>query len=172
MNGGAFMEQKHTLSVLVENHSGVLSRVAGLFSRRGFNIDSLAVGETLNPGISRITIVVYGDDYIVDQVSKQLNKLIDVIKIKVFKPTEFVGRELVLIKINAPAETRAEVMQLVNIFRANIVDVSTKTLTVEISADQEKIIALTALLDQFGILEVVRTGMIAIERGSVKDHVL
>ena len=166
------MEQKHTLSVLVENHSGVLSRVAGLFSRRGFNIDSLAVGETLNPGISRITIVVYGDDYIVDQVSKQLNKLIDVIKIKVFKPTEFVGRELVLIKINAPAETRAEVMQLVNIFRANIVDVSTKTLTVEISADQEKIIALTALLDQFGILEVVRTGMIAIERGSVKDHVL
>ena len=166
------MEQKHTLSVLVENHSGVLSRVAGLFSRRGFNIDSLAVGETLNPGISRITIVVNGDDYIVDQVSKQLNKLIDVIKIKVFKPTEFVGRELVLIKINAPAETRAEVMQLVNIFRANIVDVSTKTLTVEISADQEKIIALTALLDQFGILEVVRTGMIAIERGSVKDHVL
>ncbi|MCD6321898.1 MAG: acetolactate synthase small subunit [Clostridiales bacterium] len=166
------MEQKHTLSVLVENHSGVLSRVAGLFSRRGFNIDSLAVGETLNPGISRITIVVNRDDYIVDQVSKQLNKLIDVIKIKVFKPTEFVGRELVLIKINAPAETRAEVMQLVNIFRANIVDVSTKTLTVEISADQEKIIALTALLDQFGILEVVRTGMIAIERGSVKDHVL
>ncbi|MCK5759575.1 MAG: acetolactate synthase small subunit [Clostridiales bacterium] len=166
------MEQKHTLSVLVENHAGVLSRVAGLFSRRGFNIDSLAVGETQNPGISRITIVVNGDDYIVDQVSKQLNKLVDVIKIKVFKPTEFVGRELVLIKINAPAKTRAEVMQLVNIFRANIVDVSTKTLTVEISADQEKIRALTALLNQFGILEIVRTGMIAIERGSAKDHVL
>ena len=166
------MEQKHTLSVLVENHAGVLSRVAGLFSRRGFNIDSLAVGETSNPGISRITIVVNGDDYIVDQVSKQLNKLVDVIKIKIFKPTEFVGRELVLIKINAPAKTRAEVMQLANIFRANIVDVSTETLTVEISADQEKIRALTALLDQFGILEVVRTGMIAIERGSVKDHIL
>ncbi len=172
MNGGAQMEQKHTLSVLVENHAGVLSRVAGLFSRRGFNIDSLAVGETSNPGISRITIVVNGDDYIVDQVSKQLNKLVDVIKIKIFKPTEFVGRELVLIKINAPAKTRAEVMQLANIFRANIVDVSTETLTVEISADQEKIRALTALLDQFGILEVVRTGMIAIERGSVKDHIL
>ncbi len=166
------MEQKHTLSVLVENHAGVLSRVAGLFSRRGFNIDSLAVGETQNPGISRITIVVNGDDYTVDQVSKQLNKLVDIIKIKVFNPTEFVGRELVLIKINANAKTRAEVMQLANIFRANIVDVSTETLTVEISADQEKIKALTALLDQFGILEVVRTGMIAIERGSVKDHVL
>ena len=166
------MEQKHTLSVLVENHAGVLSRVAGLFSRRGFNIDSLAVGETQNPGISRITIVVNGDDYIVDQVSKQLNKLVDIIKIKVFKPTEFVGRELVLIKVSAPAKTRAEVMQLANIFRSNIVDVSTETLTVEISADQEKIKALTALLDQFGILEVVRTGMIAIERGSVKDHVL
>lgn len=166
------MEQKHTLSVLVENHAGVLSRVAGLFSRRGFNIDSLAVGETLDPGISRITIVVKGDDYIVDQVSKQLNKLVDVIKIKIFKPSEYVGRELVLIKVNATAKTRAEIMQLVNIFRANIVDVSTKTLTVEISADQEKITAMTSLLDQFGILEVVRTGMIAIERGSAKDHVL
>lgn len=166
------MEQKHTLSVLVENHAGVLSRVSGLFSRRGFNIDSLAVGETTNPGISRITIVVKGDDYIVDQVSKQLNKLVDVIKIKVFKVPEFVGRELVLIKVKAPAETRAEVMQLVDIFRANIVDVSTDTLTVEISADEEKIKALTALLEQFGILEVVRTGMIAIERGSAKDHIL
>lgn len=166
------MEQKHTLSVLVENHAGVLSRVAGLFSRRGFNIDSLAVGVTQNPDVSRITIVVKGDDYIIDQVSKQLNKLVDVIKIKVYKPTEFVGRELVLIKVNANADTRAEVMQLVNIFRANIVDVSTETLTVEISAEQEKINALTALLDQFGILEVVRTGMVALERGSADDHVL
>ncbi|MBN2557277.1 MAG: acetolactate synthase small subunit [Clostridia bacterium] len=166
------MEQKHTLSVLVENHAGVLSRVAGLFSRRGFNIDSLAVGETTNPGISRITIVVKGDDYIVDQVSKQLNKLVDVIKIKIFKASEYVGRELVLIKVNAPAASRAEVMQLVDIFRANIVDVSTQTLTVEISADQEKISALMSLLDHFGILEVVRTGMIAIERGSAADHIL
>ena len=166
------MEQKHTLSVLVENHAGVLSRVVGLFSRRGFNIDSLAVGVTTDPGISRITIVVKGDDYIVDQVSKQLNKLVDVIRVKVFKPTEFVGRELVLIKVNANADTRAEVMQLVSIFRANIVDVSQETLTVEISADQEKISALADLLDQFGILEVVRTGMIAIERGSAEDHIL
>ncbi|MDX1359424.1 MAG: acetolactate synthase small subunit [Clostridia bacterium] len=166
------MEQKHTLSVLVENHAGVLSRVVGLFSRRGFNIDSLAVGVTTDPGISRITIVVKGDDYIVGQVSKQLNKLVDVIRVKVFKPTEFVGRELVLIKVNANADTRAEVMQLVSIFRANIVDVSQDTLTVEISADQEKISALADLLDQFGILEVVRTGMIAIERGSAEDHIL
>lgn len=166
------MEQKHTLSVLVENHAGVLSRVAGLFSRRGFNIDSLAVGETMDPGISRITIVVKGDEYTVDQVSKQLNKLVDIIKIKVFKPTEYVGRELVLIKVNAPSENRSEIMQLAGIFRANIVDVSKETLTVEISADQEKIIALTNLLEQFGILEVVRTGMIAIERGSADDHIL
>jgi acetolactate synthase-1/3 small subunit len=166
------MEQKHTISVLVENHPGVLSRVAGLFSRRGFNIDSLAVGETMDSSVSRITIVVKGDDYIVGQVSKQLNKLVDVIKIKVFKPSEYVGRELVLIKVKATTKTRAEIMQLVDIFRANIVDVSTKSLTVEISADQEKISALTGLLGQFGILEVVRTGMIAIERGSVDDHVL
>ena len=166
------MEQKHTLSVLVENHAGVLSRVAGLFSRRGFNISSLAVGETHDPGISRITIVVKGDDYTVDQVSKQLNKLVDIIKIKVFKTSEYVGRELVLIKVNALASSRAEIMQLANIFRANIVDVSKETLTVEIAADQEKIAALTSLLEQFGILEIVRTGMIAIERGSAKNHVL
>jgi len=101
-----------------------------------------------------------------------LNKLVDVIKIKVFKPSEYVGRELVLIKVNATAKTRAEIMQLVNIFRANIVDVSMETLTVEISADQEKITAITSLLDQYGILEVVRTGMIAIERGSTDDHIL
>ncbi len=166
------MEQKHTMSVLVENHAGVLSRVAGLFSRRGFNIDSLAVGETNDPGISRITIVVKGDDYIIDQVGKQLNKLVDVIKIKVFNSSEYVGRELVLIKVDAPAHKRAEIIQLVDIFRANIVDVSTQTITVEISADQDKIDALNSLLEQFGILEIVRTGMIAIGRGSAKDHIL
>ena len=166
------MEQKHTLSVLVENHAGVLSRVAGLFSRRGFNIDSLAVGVTTDPAVSRITIVVKGDDYIVDQVSKQLNKLVDVIKIKVYKPSDYVGRELVLLKVKATADNRAEVMQLIDIFRANIVDVSKETLTVEISADQEKIKALSSLLEPYGILEVVRTGVIAIERGSGDDHIL
>lgn len=159
------MEQKHTLSVLVENHAGVLSRVAGLFSRRGFNIDSLAVGETKNPDISRITIVVKGGDNIVDQVSKQLNKLVDVIKIKVFEAGEYVGRELLLIKIKANAKQRAEIIQLVDIFRATIVDVSKTTITVEISADNDKIKALTGLLEPFGVLEIVRTGVIAIQRG-------
>jgi len=166
------MEERHTLSVLVENHAGVLSRVAGLFSRRGFNIDSLAVGETNDPGISRITIVVRGDEYIIDQVSKQLNKLVDVIKIKIFEASEFVGRELVLIKVKADAKSRTEIIQLVDIFRANIVDVAPDSMTVEISADQEKINALSILLEPYGILEVVRTGVIAIERGSGENHIL
>ncbi len=166
------MEQRHTLSVLVENHAGVLSRVAGLFSRRGSNIDSIAVGETNDPGISRITIVVRGDEYIIDQVSKQLNKLVDVIKIRVFEASEFVGRELVLIKVKADAKTRTEIIQLVDIFRANIVDVAPESMTVEISADQEKINALSSLLEPYGILEVVRTGVIAIERGSGDNHIL
>ncbi len=159
------MEDKHTMSVLVENHAGVLSRVAGLFSRRGFNIDSLAVGETSNKEISRITIVVKGDDYTVDQVSKQLNKLVDVIKIKVLEKNEYVGRELILIKVKANAKQRAEIIQLVDIFRANIVDISSESLTVEISADQDKLEALSGLLKPFGILETVRTGMVAIQRG-------
>jgi len=159
------MSQKHTISVLVENHAGVLSRVAGLFSRRGFNIDSLAVGETTNSLISRITIVVKGDDYTVEQVSKQLNKLVDVIKIIVLDENEFVGRELLLIKVKATSKQRAEIIQLVDIFRANIVDVGKETLTVEISANQEKTIALIGLLEPFGILETVRTGLVAIQRG-------
>jgi len=159
------MEQKHTISILVENHAGVLSRVAGLFSRRGFNIDSLAVGETNNSLISRITIVVKGDDYTVEQVSKQLNKLVDVIKIKILKKEEFVGRELLLVKVKATSKQRSEIIQLVDIFRANIVDVSKETVTVEISADQDKTSALTGLLEPFGILEIVRTGIVAIQRG-------
>lgn len=157
---------KHTLSVLVENHSGVLSRVAGLFSRRGFNIDSLAVGVTENPDISRMTIVVDGDEYTVEQVSKQLNKLIDVIKIKKLEPDDSVSRELALIKVNANAETRGEIIQLVEVFRANIVDVSKNTLTVEASGGVQKVNALEDMLRQFGIKEIVRTGTIAIERGS------
>jgi len=157
---------KHTLSVLVENHAGVLSRVAGLFSRRGFNIDSLAVGVTENPDISRMTIVVDGDDYVVEQVSKQLNKLVDVIKIKNLDDSESVSRELALIKVTATASTRSEIVQLVEIFRANIIDVSKNTLTIEISGDTEKVGALEDLLKQFGIKEIVRTGIIAIERGN------
>ncbi len=157
---------KYTLSVLVENHPGVLSRVAGLFSRRGFNIDSLAVGVTEDPTISRMTIVVNGDDYVVEQVTKQLNKLIDVIKVKKLDPKEAVERELALIKVNANSQTRSDIIQITEIFRANIVDVSKETLTIEISGDEDKIEALIELLKQYGIREVVRTGLIAIERGN------
>lgn len=157
---------KHILSVLVENHAGVLSRVAGLFSRRGFNIDSLAVGVTEDPDVSRITIVVDGDDYTVEQVSKQLNKLIDVIKIKQLGKNESVIRELALIKVSATASTRAEIIQIVEIFRAKIVDVSKNTLTIEISGSTDKVAALENMLSQFGIKEIVRTGTIAIERGN------
>lgn len=157
---------KHILSVLVENHAGVLSRVSGLFSRRGFNIDSLAVGVTENPDISRITIVVDGDEYTVEQVSKQLNKLIDVLKIKQLEKSESVSRELALIKVSATATTRAEIIQIVEIFRAKIVDVSKNTLTIEISGGTDKVAALEDMLKQFGIKEIVRTGTIAIERGN------
>jgi acetolactate synthase I/III small subunit len=157
---------KHALSVLVENHPGVLSRVAGLFSRRGFNIDSLAVGVTENKDISRMTIIVEGDDYTVEQVSKQLNKLIDIIKIKQLDKGDSVSRELALIKVTATAATRAEIMQIVEIFRANIVDVSKNTLTIEISGGIDKVAALEDMVRGFGIKEIVRTGTIAIERGN------
>jgi acetolactate synthase I/III small subunit len=157
---------KHTLSVLVENHAGVLSRIAGLFSRRGFNIDSLAVGVTESPDVSRMTIVVDGDDYTIEQVSKQLNKLIDVIKIKLLDKEDSVNRELALVKVETSNENRAEIMQIVEIFRAKIVDVSHNSLTVEISGSSEKVNALRDLLTRFGIKEIVRTGMIAIERGN------
>lgn len=157
---------KHILSVLVENHAGVLSRVVGLFSRRGFNIDSLAVGTTENPEVSRITIVVDGDEYIIEQVCKQLNKLIDVIKIKRLDKADSVSRELALIKVSATAATRSEIMQVVEIFRAKIIDVSKTTLTVEISGDNDKVVAIEDMLAQFGIKEIVRTGAIAIERGN------
>lgn len=157
---------KHALSVLVENHPGVLSRVAGLFSRRGFNIDSLAVGVTENKDISRMTIIVDGDDYTVEQVSKQLNKLVDIIKIKQLDKADSVSRELALIKVTATAATRAEIIQIVEIFRANIVDVSKTTLTIEISGGTDKVSALEDMLRGFGIKEIVRTGTIAIERGN------
>ncbi len=157
---------KHLLSVLVQNHAGVLSRVSGLFSRRGFNIDSLAVGVTEDPKISRITIVVDGDDYTVDQVTKQLNKLIDVLKIKRLEKSDSVSRELALIKVSATTETRAEIIQIVEIFRAKIVDVSKTTLTIEAAGSSDKVTALEDMLKQYGIVEIVRTGTIAIERGN------
>ncbi len=156
---------KHTLSVLVENKPGVLARVAGLFSRRGFNIDSLAVGVTENPEISRMTIVVEGDDRVLEQVTKQLNKLIDTIKVSDLKAEESVERELVMIKVVAEPKMRSEIMQIADIFRARIVDVSPKTLIVEVTGDETKINAMESLLKQFGIKELARTGKVALTRG-------
>ncbi|TEB14577.1 putative acetolactate synthase small subunit [Pelotomaculum sp. FP] len=156
---------RHTLAVTVENNTGVLTRVAGLFSRRGFNIDSLAVGRTENPRISRMTIIVEGDDQVVEQVAKQLHKLVDVIKISDITRSPYVDRELVLIKVNAEPASRAEIMQLVDIFRARIVDVGPKTLTVEVTGDEGKIDAFEQSLRPFGIKELVRTGKIAMLRG-------
>jgi acetolactate synthase-1/3 small subunit len=157
---------KTTLSVLVENHPGVLFRIAGLFSRRGFNIDSLAVGTTENPDISRITIVVEGDEYIVEQVKKQLNKLIDVIKVSKIIPEDSVTRELILIKVDAEPQVRSEIIHMAEIFRANIVDVSRKSMTIELTGDKDKISAFEELLKPFGIKELVRTGIIAVNRGT------
>jgi len=157
---------KHTLAILVENKPGVLTRVAGLFSRRGFNIESLAVGVTENLDTSRITIVVTGDDNILEQVEKQLNKLIDVIRVSDIPADESVNRELALIKVGVDSTTRAEVMQIVDIFRAKIVDVGIKSLVIEVTGDESKINAIEQLLRQFGIREMVRTGKIAMNRGA------
>jgi acetolactate synthase I/III small subunit len=159
---------KHTLAVLVENKSGVLSRVASLFSRRGYNIDSLAVGVTEDPEISRMTIVVQGDDQVLEQVTKQLNKLVDVIKVSDIGVDDAVERELALIKVSADVTARAEIIQIANIFRARIVDVAPKSITVEVTGDESKIAAIEKLLRQFGIKEMVRTGKIALVRGPKK----
>jgi len=157
---------KHTLAILVENKPGVLTRVAGLFSRSGFNIESLAVGVTENLDTSRITIVVSGDDNILEQVEKQLNKLIDVIRVSDIPAEDSVSRELALIKVGVDSTTRAEVMQIVDIFRAKIVDVGIKSLVIEVTGDESKINAIEQLLRQFGIKEMVRTGRIAMNRGA------
>ncbi|WP_066637975.1 acetolactate synthase small subunit [Desulfolucanica intricata] len=156
----------HTLAVLVENNPGVLARVSGLFSRRGFNIDSLAVGRTDDPTISRMTIVVEGDNHVLEQVRKQLDKLIDVIKIDDITSERYVGRELIIIKVNADAQARPEIMQIVDIFRAHIVDIGQETLMIEATGDADKINGLEEALKPFGIKEVVRTGKIAMLRGS------
>jgi acetolactate synthase-1/3 small subunit len=155
---------KHVMSVLVQNKSGVLARVAGLFSGRGFNIDSLCVAETLDPTKSRMTIVVEGDDRILEQVNKQLNKLIDAIKVTDFKGEDYVDRELVLVKVSVNSTTRSEVMQIVDIFRARIVSVNHNTLIVEITGNESKVSAFLELLRTFGIKEINRTGKIAMAR--------
>lgn len=159
---------KHTLSVTVENRPGVLTRVATLFRRRGYNIDSLTVGTTENPGISRMTIVVQGDDLVIEQVSKQLYKLIDVIKVIDITHDRSVDRELVLIKVKADNNVRAEIVQIVDIFRARIVDIGRNSLIVEATGDQGKIDALEDSFRPFGIQELVRTGKISMVRGSTK----
>jgi len=160
------MENKTTLSVLVENHAGVLSKVVGLFSRRGFNIDSLAVGKTDNPDISRITIEVSGDAYTAEQIEKQLNKLIQVIKIKRLPEGEFISRTLTLFKVSFTASKRAEIMDIAKLMGAKIVDVSQSTITLEFTDTPERTEIFEGLLRTFGIRECVRTGAIAIEKGA------
>lgn len=159
------MEEKHVLSVLVRNSAGVLSRVSGLFSRRGYNIDSLTVGRTEDVTISRMTITLTGDDDVLEQVKKQLEKLEDVIKVIDINPNNSVIRELVLIKVKADAENRAAINEVVKIFRSKIIDISVETLTIELTGDENKISALIKLMEQYGIKEMVRTGVTALQRG-------
>src|ERR687891_2483715 len=162
-NGGE--PRKHTISILVENKFGVLSRVAGLFSARGYNIESLSVGETLDPSVSRMTLVVSGDEFVIEQVMKQLHKLIDVIKVNDLTDEDHVERELMLIRVNAEPQHRAEIMRTADIFRAKVVDVTPLSFVLEATGDEGKLEALLELLRPMGIQEIVRTGKVAISRG-------
>jgi len=156
---------RHTISVLVENEFGVLARVAGLFSGRGFNIESLTVAETLDPTVSRMTLVTRGDDKVVEQIEKQLNKLVSVIKVIDFGDSPHVEREMALIKVKADDKSRAEIMNIVDIFRSKIIDVAPQSCIVEVTGDEDKIQALLELLRPLGIKEIVRTGKVAMHRG-------
>ncbi len=156
---------RHTISVLVRNEFGVLSRVSSLFSARGFNIESLTVAETMDPDLSRMTIVTRGNDQIIEQIIKQLHKLIDVIKVSDFTGKDFVERELALIKVTAEERTRAEVLRTVDIFRGKVVDVTPKTYTIEVTGTESKIQAMLNILKPMGIREIIRTGRVAIQRG-------
>jgi acetolactate synthase-1/3 small subunit len=157
--------RKHILSILVENKPGVLARVAGLFARRGFNITTLAVGPTDDPTVSRITITVDGAAHPIDQVTKQLHKLVNVIKIRDLEPEETIAREMALFKVSADGSSRAEIMQLADIFRSRIIDVSSRTVTIEVTGTADKIEAFEGMVRPFGLVEMVRTGEIAIARG-------
>lgn len=159
-------ERRHTITLLVENRSGVLSRVAGLFSGRGYNIDSLSVGETLDPTVSRMTIVVRATQAVIAQVIKQLHKLIDVIKVIDLTDEEHVSREMLLLRVSADPATRAEILRIADIFRAKIVDVTPLSYALEVTGDESKIGAIVELLRPFGIQELVRTGKVAIARGT------
>lgn len=155
---------RHTLSVLVENKFGVLTRIAGMFSGRGFNIDTLNVGPTLDPATSRMTIVVRGDDTVLEQVTKQLRKLVDVIELQEFSGDESVDRELVLMRVNVRPETRGELMQICDIFRAKIIDVQRHNISIEVTGDDSKISKFIFLMEPFGISDLTRTGKIALAR--------
>ncbi|MDZ4816327.1 MAG: acetolactate synthase small subunit [Verrucomicrobiota bacterium] len=155
---------RHTISVLVENKFGVLVRIAGLFSGRGYNIDTLNVAPTHDPKTSRMTIVVRGDDNVLEQVTKQLNKLVDVLKVDDFKDGEYVDRELVLVKVSVNSKSRAEVMQICDIFRAKIVDVQPHNLTIEVTGDESKIEKFLGLMSSFGLENITRTGKVAMPR--------
>ena len=155
---------KYILSILVENHSGVLSKMAGLFTRRGYNIDSLTVSITDDPTISRMTIVVSGDEQITEQIVKQLNKLIDVIKILELSPQKAVSRELALIKVTLEQSTRSFIIETVNIFKGNIVEMNSKSIIIEITGDEEKVSSFIELMRPYGIKEVVRTGLAVLQR--------
>jgi acetolactate synthase-1/3 small subunit len=155
---------RHTISILVENRFGVLTRIAGLFSGRGFNIDTLNVGPTTDDKTSRMTVVVKGDDRALDQAIKQLNKLVDVIEVLDYRENEYVDRELVLLKVKVDSKTRAEIMQMCDIFRAKIVDVQPTNLAIEITGNESKITKFLGLMDHFGILDLTRTGKVALAR--------
>ena len=159
--------EQHTLIALVEDKPGVLTRVASMFRRRGFNIVSLAVGNSEQPGLSRMTFVVDGDEYTVGQVAKQLDKLIDVIEVSDITNERILARELALIKVKTTHVTRSEIIQIVNLFRANIIDVSSETMVIEITGEEDKINALNDLLAPFGIIEMLRSGLVAMVRGKV-----
>jgi acetolactate synthase-1/3 small subunit len=155
---------RHTISILVENKFGVLTRIAGLFSGRGYNIDTLNVGPTQDPSMSRMTIVTRGDDATLEQIVKQLNKLVDVLKVQDFRDDEYIDRELVLVKVSVDSKNRSEVMQITDIFRAKIVDVQPKSLTIEITGGEGKVEKFLDLMKPFGIVELTRTGKVALPR--------
>ena len=157
---------KYTLSVLVENHAGVLSKVSSLFARRAFNIDSLAVGITEDPNISRMTIVADGDEYVIEQLEKQLNKVIPVIKVRTYTEGDYISRELSLIKVNSPTNKRLDIMKIAELMEARIVDVSVGTMTLQFADTVERFETLCDLLKPYGIREIVRTGTVAIEKDS------
>ncbi len=159
-------KMKHTLSVLVEDESGVLSRIASLFARRGFNIESLAVGEAEQGGVSRITMVVPGDDRVIEQLTKQLYKLVNVLKVNDITEVPCVERELMLLKVNASSTTRSEIVELAQIFRARVVDVGEDALTLEVVGDPGKMVAIVQVLQKFGLREIARTGKISLTRES------